>query len=57
MDGRAADPAGRLKRFISEFDGRVLICAESSGRREALIENLGDHGLKLSTLLETGRPF
>ncbi|MDP4532202.1 transcription-repair coupling factor [Marinobacter salarius] len=50
MDGRAADPAGRLKRFISEFNGRVLICAESSGRREALIENLADHGLKLSTL-------
>ncbi|HBM50915.1 MAG TPA: transcription-repair coupling factor, partial [Marinobacter sp.] len=38
MDGRAADPAGRLKRFIREFPGRVLICAESSGRREALIE-------------------
>lgn len=50
MDGRAADPAGRLKRFISEFHGRVLICAESSGRREALIESLADHGLKLSTL-------
>lgn len=50
MDGRAADPAGRLKRFIGDFHGRVLICAESSGRREALIENLADHGLKLSTL-------
>ncbi|MDF0749102.1 transcription-repair coupling factor [Marinobacter sp. 71-i] len=50
MDGRAADPAGRLKRFVSEFHGRILICAESSGRREALIENLADHGLKLSTL-------
>ena len=46
MDGRAADPAGRLKRFIKEFPGRVLICAESSGRREALIENLRDHKLK-----------
>ncbi len=50
MDGRAADPAGRLKRFIKEFPGRVLICAESSGRREALIENLGDHKLKLATV-------
>ncbi|MEO9747733.1 MULTISPECIES: transcription-repair coupling factor [Marinobacter] len=50
MDGRAADPAGRLKRFINELHGRVLICAESSGRREALIENLADHGLKLATL-------
>ncbi|MFO8141471.1 MAG: transcription-repair coupling factor, partial [Marinobacter sp.] len=50
MDGRAADPAGRLKRFIREFPGRVLICAESSGRREALIENLGGHNLKLTTV-------
>ncbi|MCM0611587.1 transcription-repair coupling factor [Marinobacter sediminum] len=49
MDGRAADPAGRLKRFLNDFSGRVLICAESSGRREALIENLGDHQLKLKT--------
>ncbi|MDO3720209.1 transcription-repair coupling factor [Marinobacter sp. chi1] len=49
MDGRAADPSGRLKRFLNEFTGRVLICAESSGRREALIENLGDHQLKLAT--------
>ncbi|PXX90972.1 transcription-repair coupling factor [Marinobacter vulgaris] len=50
MDGRAADPAGRLKRFVSEFHGRILICAESSGRREALIENLADHGLPLTTM-------
>ncbi len=50
MDGRAADPAGRLKRFIKEFPGRVLICAESSGRREALIESLADHKLKLATV-------
>ena len=50
MDGRAADPAGRLKRFLKEFGGRVLICAESSGRREALIENLADHKLKLATV-------
>ncbi len=50
MDGRAADPAGRLKHFLSEFSGRVLICAESSGRREALIENLGDHHIRVQTL-------
>jgi len=49
MDARAADPAGRLKRFIQTFAGRVLICAESSGRREALIENLGEHKLQLKS--------
>src|SRR5680860_910732 len=47
MNARAADPAGGLKRFIQTFAGRVLICAESSGRREALIENLGEHQLQL----------
>ncbi|MDX1597680.1 MAG: transcription-repair coupling factor [Marinobacter sp.] len=50
MDGRAADPAARLKRFIQEFGGRVLLCAESSGRREALIDNLADHNVKPTTL-------
>ncbi|XKH00490.1 transcription-repair coupling factor [Marinobacter nauticus] len=50
MDGRAADPAARLKRFLDNFSGRVLICAESSGRREALIENLADHQLKPATV-------
>jgi transcription-repair coupling factor (superfamily II helicase) len=48
MDGRAADPAARLKHFLASFDGRVLICAESSGRREALDENLSERGLKVS---------
>ncbi|MCL7944967.1 transcription-repair coupling factor [Marinobacter sp. ATCH36] len=56
MDGRAADPAARLKRFIHDFHGRVLICAESSGRREALIDNLADHGLRV-TALENWRAF
>ncbi|MBL3554786.1 MULTISPECIES: transcription-repair coupling factor [Marinobacter] len=50
MDGRAADPAARLKRFINEFQGRILICAESSGRREALIENLADHGIQVAAM-------
>ncbi|MDN6318735.1 MAG: transcription-repair coupling factor [Marinobacter sp.] len=47
MNARAADPAGRFKGFLENFAGRVLICAESSGRREALIEHLGEHQLRL----------
>ncbi|MCK7547135.1 transcription-repair coupling factor [Marinobacter koreensis] len=46
MDGRAADPAARLKAFLEDFGGRVLIGAESSGRREALIDNLTTLGVK-----------
>ena len=56
MNARAADPAGQLKRFIKDFAGRVLICAESSGRREALIENLGEHQLQLQGF-ESWRDF
>ena len=47
MDGRASDPAARLRQFIGEFDGRVLICAESSGRREALRDNLTENRIKV----------
>lgn len=47
MDGRASDPALRLRQFVGEFDGRVLICAESSGRREALKETLAENRLKV----------
>ncbi|WP_404361871.1 transcription-repair coupling factor [Marinobacter sp.] len=45
MDGRASDPARRLREFVQAFDGRVLICAESSGRREALLDSLRDNEL------------
>ena len=50
MDGRSSTPAARLKQFVADFDGRILICAESSGRREALLENLAEHGLKPGTI-------
>ncbi|MBS3803735.1 MAG: transcription-repair coupling factor [Oleiphilaceae bacterium] len=49
MDGRSGDPARRLREFLDAFDGRVLICAESSGRREALIESLRDNHLQVET--------
>ncbi|MCH8496847.1 MAG: transcription-repair coupling factor [Marinobacter sp.] len=45
MDGRATDPAQRLKAFRASFIGRILIGAESAGRREALISQLKDCGL------------
>lgn len=48
MNARAADPAGQLRRFLEDFDGRALICAESSGRREALIDTLSENQFKLT---------
>jgi transcription-repair coupling factor (superfamily II helicase) len=52
MDGRAADPAGRLRNFLQEFGGRVLIGAESSGRREALLQDLKAYGLAAATVAD-----
>jgi transcription-repair coupling factor (superfamily II helicase) len=37
---RQEAPAGALRNFIARFPGRILLTAESSGRRETLIEQL-----------------
>ncbi|WP_144822203.1 transcription-repair coupling factor [Marinobacter piscensis] len=47
MNARAADPAGKLRGFLEGFEGRALICAESSGRREALIDTLSENKFTL----------
>ena len=46
VDRRATDPLARLKAFVDAFPGRVLLLAESPGRRETLAELLGEYGLK-----------
>lgn len=46
VDVRATEPLGILKRFLQEFEGRVLFVAESPGRRETMLELLGKHGLR-----------
>ncbi|HKK05759.1 MAG TPA: transcription-repair coupling factor [Gammaproteobacteria bacterium] len=40
LDPRAARPTDALRRFLDEFDGRVLFAAETTGRREGLLEML-----------------
>ena len=40
IDAKASEPLGALRRFLDEFDGRVLFTAESAGRREVLLELL-----------------
>ena len=49
IDRRADDPLTRLKDFTSGFNGRVLILAESAGRRETLAGLFSDYGLKPET--------
>ena len=44
LDPRAEQPLAALDNFLTEFDGRVLIAADSPGRREVLHELLRAHG-------------
>ncbi|MBI3935926.1 MAG: transcription-repair coupling factor, partial [Betaproteobacteria bacterium] len=48
VERRAGDPLHRLRRFAGEFGGRVLLLAESAGRRETMLEYLAEHGLRPS---------
>src|SRR5690606_4899539 len=45
IDARLPEPLGILKRYIDEFNGRLLIAAESTGRRETLLEMFRQHDL------------
>ncbi len=46
IQARAKEPAQALLRFLGEFPGRVLLAAESAGRRELLMDLLRPHGLQ-----------
>ncbi|MBK7134952.1 MAG: transcription-repair coupling factor [Rhodocyclales bacterium] len=45
VERRADDPLHKLKAFAAGFDGRVLLLAESPGRRETLLQYLAEYGL------------
>ena len=44
-DHRSESPTDHLIRFLQEHQGPVLLCAESAGRREILLESLREHQL------------
>ena len=44
LDARAAQPLAPLTGFLGSYAGRVLIAADSPGRREVIVEMLGAHG-------------
>ncbi len=46
VDRRAADPLNALKRFVATYPGRLLLIAESLGRRETMLEFLATHALE-----------
>lgn len=46
VERRADDPLHRVKDFISRFSGRVVLLAESLGRRETMAQYFAEYGLK-----------
>jgi transcription-repair coupling factor (superfamily II helicase) len=45
VERRANDPLHRLKSFAESFEGRILLLAETPGRRETMLEYLAGHGI------------
>ncbi len=46
VDRRSDDPLGALKNHLAGFKGRVLLIAETAGRRETLNAMFAEHGVK-----------
>ncbi len=45
IERRAEHPLHKLQAYLADFNGRVLIAAESLGRRETITQLLHEHGL------------
>ncbi len=45
VDRHAEDPLAALKRFVATTDARVVVCAESAGRRETMQQYFAEYGL------------
>jgi transcription-repair coupling factor (superfamily II helicase) len=50
LDVRAEQPSARLQHFLTKYSGRILFCAESSGRRETLLELLKGINLQVEAV-------
>jgi len=46
LNRKGEEPGTSLRHFLESYSGRVLIAADSAGRREALAETLAGAGLK-----------
>ncbi|MGZ8983385.1 MAG: transcription-repair coupling factor [Methylotenera sp.] len=56
IERRAEHPLHKLEDFISSFAGRILIAAESLGRRETISQLFAEHGIK-PAMIETWAEF
>ncbi|MDQ6646230.1 MAG: transcription-repair coupling factor [Pseudomonadota bacterium] len=50
LNRKGEEPGASLQHFLSSYPGRVLIAADSAGRREALIETLATAGMRPQTV-------
>ena len=50
LNRKGEEPGTALRHFLASYPGRVLITADSAGRREALNESLAGAGLKPETV-------
>ncbi|MBV6416188.1 MAG: Transcription-repair-coupling factor [Steroidobacteraceae bacterium] len=50
LDVHADEPLAPLDAFLAGYDGRVLIAADSAGRREVLLEMLRGHPAPITTV-------
>ncbi|MBP8789620.1 MAG: transcription-repair coupling factor, partial [Azonexus sp.] len=46
VDRRSDNPLGALKSHLASFGGRILLLAETAGRRETLAAMFAEHGIK-----------
>jgi len=56
IERRADEPLHKLQAYMADFSGRVLIAAESLGRRETISQLFAEHGLK-PAMIETWADF
>jgi transcription-repair coupling factor (superfamily II helicase) len=54
VDRRAQDPLASLKRFLAESGLRVMVAAESPGRRETMLAYFAEHGLAPEAVADFG---
>jgi len=56
LNARAKEPAKLIKEFIKKFSGRILIAAESAGRRELILDTLREYAIR-PTVTENWNSF
>jgi transcription-repair coupling factor (superfamily II helicase) len=54
VERRADDPLERLRRHAEHYDGRILIVADSAGRRETIGQMLAEYGVPFGDCADFG---